>query len=306
MRVVIKDLKTWNSGQQVFEAPIVAAMDYYAFGMIMPGRSYTAGDYRYGYNGKEKDDEVKGSGNSYDFGARIYDSRIAKFLSTDYFIKEYVPYTPYGFALNNPIFLKDADGNVVVDSKGRPITISIQKAKDGSATATFQYEDGTPVVDKDFLENGGTLINAMIQTRKGRSLIKQANRTSDKVHYVYVSDKLDMAMDKGVWKLRLGSTEQDENGVYQIKVNKKSFEEEKNAFESGVKKGEFFQPTDEFIPVKLTTEENRPYSTEEEFKAVVGGHETKHFLNKNRKDEGPSNRVDHRIQKQSQKNKNKL
>jgi hypothetical protein len=34
-------------------------------------------DYRYGFNGMEKDDEVKnGKGNSYDFGARMYDSRL--------------------------------------------------------------------------------------------------------------------------------------------------------------------------------------------------------------------------------------
>ena len=30
--------------------------------------------YSYGFNGKEKDDEVKGGGNSVDFGSRIYDA----------------------------------------------------------------------------------------------------------------------------------------------------------------------------------------------------------------------------------------
>ncbi len=34
-----------------------------------------AGYYRYGFNGMEKDDEISGSGNSYDFGARTYDPR---------------------------------------------------------------------------------------------------------------------------------------------------------------------------------------------------------------------------------------
>ena len=32
-----------------------------------------AKSYTYGFNGMEKDDEVKGNGNSLDFGARVYD-----------------------------------------------------------------------------------------------------------------------------------------------------------------------------------------------------------------------------------------
>jgi RHS repeat-associated protein len=39
--------------------------------------------YRYGFNGMEKDDEVKGSGNSLDFGSRIYDARTGRWLSVD-------------------------------------------------------------------------------------------------------------------------------------------------------------------------------------------------------------------------------
>src|SRR5690606_36422730 len=42
-----------------------------------------AGGYRYGFNGMEKDNEVKGKGNSYDFGARMYDSRLGRWLSID-------------------------------------------------------------------------------------------------------------------------------------------------------------------------------------------------------------------------------
>ena len=48
-----------------FTPDIVAANDYYPFGMIMPGRSYSAEGYRYGFGGQEKGDEIKGSGNHY-------------------------------------------------------------------------------------------------------------------------------------------------------------------------------------------------------------------------------------------------
>ena len=76
----------------------------------MPGRDASASEYRYGFNGKEKDDEVSGNGNQYDYGFRIYNPRIAKFLSIDPLFKSYPWYTPYQFAGNNPILNIDLDG----------------------------------------------------------------------------------------------------------------------------------------------------------------------------------------------------
>ncbi len=43
--------------------------NYYPFGMPQPGRYWQSGDYRYGFNSMEKDDEIKGTGNSLDLGA---------------------------------------------------------------------------------------------------------------------------------------------------------------------------------------------------------------------------------------------
>lgn len=77
----------------------------------MPGRTYTAGNgYRYGFNGKENDNEVKGEGNQQDYGMRIYDPRLGRFLSVDPLTKEYPWYTPYQFAGNKPIEAIDLDG----------------------------------------------------------------------------------------------------------------------------------------------------------------------------------------------------
>ena len=54
--------------------------------------------YRFGFNGKEQDSEVAGNGNSYDYGFRIYNPRIGKFLSVDPLTSSYPWYTPYQFA----------------------------------------------------------------------------------------------------------------------------------------------------------------------------------------------------------------
>jgi RHS repeat-associated protein len=53
---------------------------------------------------------VKELGNQQDYGMRIYDPRIAKFLSVDPLTKEYPWYTPYQFAGNNPVKFIDLDG----------------------------------------------------------------------------------------------------------------------------------------------------------------------------------------------------
>ncbi len=68
------------------------------------------GGYRYGFNSMEKDDEVKGRGNSYDFGARMYDSRLGRWLTIDAFAGKYPALNPYNFGANNPLFFVDSDG----------------------------------------------------------------------------------------------------------------------------------------------------------------------------------------------------
>lgn len=78
--------------------------------MLQPGRNFSASSYRYGFNGKENDNEVKGTGNQQDYGMRIYDPRIGKFLSVDPLITNYPELTPYQFASNRPIQGADLDG----------------------------------------------------------------------------------------------------------------------------------------------------------------------------------------------------
>jgi RHS repeat-associated protein len=91
-------------------AEVVSATSYYPFGMAMPGRTYSSGGYRYGFNGKENDNEVKGVGNQQDYGMRIYDPRLGRFLSVDPLTKNYPMLTPYQFASNRPIDGIDLDG----------------------------------------------------------------------------------------------------------------------------------------------------------------------------------------------------
>jgi RHS repeat-associated protein len=69
--------------------------------------------YRFGFNGKEMDNSIKGQGNSLDFGARIYDSRLGRWLSTDPLQAKYPSLSPYNFGADNPIFNIDPDGEKI-------------------------------------------------------------------------------------------------------------------------------------------------------------------------------------------------
>lgn len=104
-----------GAGQvSTYQADVANANDYYPFGALMAGRRYKESDgYRYGYNGKENDNEIKGEGGQQDYGRRVYDPRIAKFLSVDPITSSYPELTPYQFASNSPIQGIDLDGEEV-------------------------------------------------------------------------------------------------------------------------------------------------------------------------------------------------
>ncbi len=87
---------------------------------LQPGRNWNSDQYRFGFNGKENDNEVIGIGNSVDFGARIYDPRLGRWLSVDPLQAKYPDLSPYNFCANNPVFLIDPDGLRIdrVNSKG--------------------------------------------------------------------------------------------------------------------------------------------------------------------------------------------
>jgi RHS repeat-associated protein len=75
--------------------------------MAMPGRSWAADSgYRFGFNGKEK---MLGL-NGLDFGARVNDVRLGRWLSVDPLAGKYPGLSPYAYVANNPIMFIDPNG----------------------------------------------------------------------------------------------------------------------------------------------------------------------------------------------------
>jgi RHS repeat-associated protein len=115
--------------------------------------------YRYGFNGKENDNEVKGEGNQQDYGMRIYDPRLVRFLSVDPLQKIYPWNSPYAFAENGPIENIDLDGlerlhyTLTYDAEGTP-KLTHTKTEYSKTILFFFETDYEPQTTIHY--NGGT------------------------------------------------------------------------------------------------------------------------------------------------------
>lgn len=78
--------------------------------MLLPNRHGAIDTYRYGFQGQEKDDEVKGEGNSINFKYRMYDPRVGRFFALDPFAYEYAHNSPYSFGENRVIDHRELEG----------------------------------------------------------------------------------------------------------------------------------------------------------------------------------------------------
>jgi RHS repeat-associated protein len=144
-------------------------------------------DYRFGFNGMEKDNEVKGIGNSLDFGARIYDSRLGKWLATDPLQGKYPSLSPYNFVGNMPIIAIDPDGK----------RIYIVSSNSNSREA----------------------IKLMRQTPKGRAIYNKYNKSTTQDIYIAVGSIPDRKNRNGETLDNILGTEFVTNGKIQVPKN---------------------------------------------------------------------------------------
>ena len=94
----------------IFMPDVLSYSDYYPFGMLVPTRHGQSDNYRYGFQGQEKDDEIKGEGNSLSYTFRMHDPRIGRFFAIDPLFKEYPHNSPYAFSENRVVDAIELEG----------------------------------------------------------------------------------------------------------------------------------------------------------------------------------------------------
>jgi len=78
--------------------------------MLVPNRHGSSDSYRYGFQGQEKDDELKGDGNSLNYEYRMHDPRLGRFFATDPLEPEYPSNSPFAFSENRVIDKVELEG----------------------------------------------------------------------------------------------------------------------------------------------------------------------------------------------------
>jgi len=90
--------------------PIRNIADYSPFGVQLDGRTISMDIYRYGFQNQEKDDEIKGAGNSVNYKYRMHDPRVGRFFAVDPLESKYPHNSPYAFSENVVINCIELEG----------------------------------------------------------------------------------------------------------------------------------------------------------------------------------------------------
>lgn len=108
----VLEITTDRKVQTNTEAEIVAFSDYYPYGMLMQGRQgqKKISNYRYAFQGQEKDDGIKGAGNSYNYTYRMHDSRLGRFFAVDPLERRYPFNSTYAFSENRMVDAVELEG----------------------------------------------------------------------------------------------------------------------------------------------------------------------------------------------------
>lgn len=225
---------------EYYTADVIAFNDYYPYGMILPGRNgqESSADYRYGFNGMEADDEIKGEGNSYDFGARLYDPRVGRWFSTDPKASHFAYINPFNFCENSPIIYKDPNGKFKI-----PIHFEIAMEAMSSIPAFKDIIDKVSEAWESAME--GDPENAL----KNVGDVTSNNKTSFLIGVAWGvtlhSDVLEVENASRHFD-GLGDYQQIENRWSELNSEIKNLKIDQTSFESGTQLGQLLHSVEDF------------------------------------------------------------
>ena len=176
---------------------VTQSADYYPFGLTF--NSFKREDSKVNdflYNGKEMQDEL--DVNWMDYGARMYDAAIGRFMVKDRFAHKYYPLSPYSYTANNPINMIDINGdsiavkgyNYVLDDKGNSSLVNKngevynKRYKNGKKAGQLKGYRGKVKRGLDKVKNGGAdgnnLVTELVNNSQTVDIVRDDNSFSAK------------------------------------------------------------------------------------------------------------------------------
>ncbi len=161
----VSDKKVFSSVG--LKASVSSYSDYYPFGMPLVGRNASSGAYRYGWQGMEKDDQVKGTGNFLSTLYRMYDARLGRWKSMD--PKPNASNSSYISMGNNPVFYTDVLGDTIANYSSTGDYLGLLEVDKMGFTGQMTLEDESvrsftfndPGFDKKKVLKGDTKIEVV-------------------------------------------------------------------------------------------------------------------------------------------------
>ncbi len=134
--------------------------------------------YRYGYQGSEKDDQIKGKGNSYTTFFRQLDPRLGRWISID--PKKNAWESPYVSMGNNPIWYNDPLGDVFkIGTKDKQAKKDVQSIVKNKNKDYIKFNNESGEVSLDFGNLKQSKIDKILKKDEGLNTINGLSNATD-------------------------------------------------------------------------------------------------------------------------------
>ncbi len=158
--------------------------------MLQPNRNFDSQEYRYGFQGQEKDSELKGEGNSLNYKYRMHDPRIGRFFAVDLMTAKYPFYSPYAFSGNRVIDAIELEGLQPGSSR------LVNKVKIRKHSGDVKEKMDLISVDRHGKERTERNVTPGVQ------VLREGEIGGGEIMKRITYEQMDVASENGLWKFK--------------------------------------------------------------------------------------------------------